>query len=137
MQPPLCLLKTRRLTGNLGKCFAPQRQGCSLLQPPERVPPTAHPPAKTLTSALSPAPNHLDCGASARWTTTHHFTLSLLTTRACTRGLISRNRARGVDERARLCKKEEEESLTCRFCAPGSVARTAEDYHAFLVLQWN
>ena len=77
MQPPMCLLKTRRLTGNHGKCFAPQRQGYSLPQQPERVPPTAHPPAKTLTSALSPAPNHLHCGVSARWTTTHHFTLSL------------------------------------------------------------
>ena len=131
----MCPLKTRRLTCNHGRCFAPQCPGCSLPQPLERVPPTTHPPAKTLTSALSPAPNHLDCGVSARWTTTHNFTLSLLTTRACTRGGKSKNRARGVDERARLCKKEGEESLTCRFCAPGSVARTAEDYHAILVVE--
>ena len=33
--------------------------------------------------------------------------------------------------------KNAKESLTCKFRAPGSVARTADDHHAILLLRWN
>ena len=64
MQSPTCLLKTRRLADCHRKCFAPRRWRRLLPQPLERVSLTAHGPAKTLTSALSPARNHHDCGVS-------------------------------------------------------------------------
>ena len=110
----------------------------ALPQPLERVSLTAHGPAKTLTSALSPARNHHDCGVSGISCSLDHRTpFHIISVNNESMHVSREIKKPWMSARACAKGKKAEENPTCKFRAPGSVARTADYYHAILVLRWS